>query len=136
MSGLAAACTPAGIAILRGSTSLPPTYEITQLLKAWSAGDEHAREKLTPLVYKRLHQAAQRYMAGERPGHTLHTTALVNEIYLRLVDCGKVSWQDREHFFAVSAQRMRRILIDFAVRTATKKEAVGSFTCHWIRLQQ
>jgi RNA polymerase sigma factor (TIGR02999 family) len=92
----------------------PSTHEVTQLLKAWSAGDEEALEKLTPLVYRQLHQIAQRYMAGERSGHMLQATALVNEAYLRLVDCGKVNWQDRVHFFAVSAQLMRRILVDFA----------------------
>ncbi len=93
---------------------IPSTHEVTRLLKAWSVGNEEALEKLTPLVYRQLHQIAQRYMAGERPGHTLQTTALVNEAYLRLVDCEKVNWQDRAHFFAVSAQLMRRILIDFA----------------------
>ena len=90
------------------------THEVTRLLKAWSVGDEEALEKLTPMVYRQLHQIARRYMAGERSGHTLQTTALVNEAYLRLVDCEKVNWQDRAHFFAVSAQLMRRILIDFA----------------------
>ena len=90
------------------------THEVTQLLKAWTTGDEQALEKLTPLVYQQLHRFAQRYMAGERSGHTLQTTALVNEVYLRLVDCGQVNWQDRAHFFAMSAQLMRRILIDFA----------------------
>lgn len=89
-------------------------HEVTQLLKAWSAGDEEALEKLTPLVYWQLHKIAKRYMAGERSGHPLQTTALVNEAYLRLVDCGRVNWHDRVHFFAVSAQLMRRILIDFA----------------------
>ena len=89
-------------------------HEVTRLLKAWSSGDEQALEKLTPLVYRQLHQVARRYMAGERSGHTLQTTALVNEVYLRLVDCGRVNWQDRAHFLAVSAQLMRRILIDFA----------------------
>lgn len=89
-------------------------HEITRLLKAWSGGDEQALKKLTPLVYRQLHQIAQRYMGGERSGHTLQTTALVNEVYLRLVDCGQVNWQDRAHFLAVSAQLMRRILIDFA----------------------
>jgi len=93
---------------------LPSSHEVTRLLKAWSGGDEEALEKLTPLVYRQLHKIAQRYMAGERSGHMLQTTALVNEAYLRLVDCGKVNWQDRAHFFAVSAQLMRRILIDFA----------------------
>src|SRR5271167_3551301 len=94
--------------------ALSSTHEVTQLLKAWTGGDEQALEKLTPLVYRQLHSVAQRCMAGQRPGHTLQTTALVNEVYLRLVDCAKVNWQDRAHFFAVSAQLMRRILIDFA----------------------
>ena len=94
--------------------ALPSTHEVTQLLKAWTTGDEQALEKLTPLVYQQLHRVAQRYMAGERSGHTLQTTALVNEVYLQLVDCGQINWQDRAHFFAVSAQLMRRILIDFA----------------------
>ena len=89
-------------------------HEVTRLLKAWGAGDDEALEKLTPLVYRQLHEIARRYMAGERVGHMLQTTALVNEAYLRLVDCGKVNWQDRAHFFAVSARLMRRILIDFA----------------------
>lgn len=94
--------------------SLPSTQEITRLLKAWTVGDEEALEKLTPLVYRQLHVIARRYMAGERSGHTLQTTALVNEAYLRLVNCKKVNWHDRAHFFAISAQLMRRILIDFA----------------------
>lgn len=89
-------------------------HEVTRLLKAWSGGDEQALEELTPLVYRQLHQIAQRYMRGERSGHTLQTTALVNEAYLRLVDCAQVNWQDRAHFFAISANLMRRILIDFA----------------------
>ncbi len=93
---------------------LHSSHEVTRLLKAWSGGDEEALQKLTPLVYKQLHQIAQRYMAGERSGHTLQTSALVNEAYLRLVDCGQVNWQDRAHFFAISANLMRRILIDFA----------------------
>jgi RNA polymerase sigma factor (TIGR02999 family) len=94
--------------------SVPATHEVTQLLKAWTAGDEEALDKITALVYEQLHQLAERYMAGERSGHPLQSTALVNEVYLRLVDCGQVNWQDRAHFFAVSAQLMRRILIDFA----------------------
>ncbi len=90
------------------------THEITQLLQAWGNGNEQALEKLTPLVYGELHQVAQRYMAREAPGHTLQTTALVNEVYLRLVDVREVSWQNRAHFFAVCAKLMRRILTDFA----------------------
>lgn len=93
---------------------LPSTHDVTLLLKAWSTGDEEALAKLTPLVYRQLREIARRYMAGERHGHPLQTTALVHEAYVRLVDCGKVNWQDRAHFFAVSAQLMRRILIDFA----------------------
>jgi RNA polymerase sigma factor (TIGR02999 family) len=93
---------------------LPASHEVTRLLKAWSGGDQEALDKLTPLVHQQLHHIARRYMAGERPGHTLQTTALVNEAYLRLVDCAQVNWQDRVHFFAVSANLMRRILIDFA----------------------
>src|SRR6202050_3363079 len=81
--------------------ALPSTQDVTQLLKAWTTGDEEALQKLTPLVYRQLHRVAQRYMAGERSGHTLQTTALVNEVYLRLIDCGQVNWQYREHFFAV-----------------------------------
>jgi RNA polymerase sigma-70 factor, ECF subfamily len=89
----------------------PP--EVTQLLQAWSRGDSSALEKLTPLVYKELHRLAHRYMGLENPGHTLQTTALVNEAYLRLVS-NKASWQNRAHFFAISAQLMRQILVDFA----------------------
>jgi RNA polymerase sigma factor (TIGR02999 family) len=92
----------------------PAAHEITQLLRAWSGGDSQALEKLTPLVYQELHSTAQRYMARERPNHTLQATALINEVYARLVDFGKITWQDRAHFFAVSARLMRRILTDFA----------------------
>jgi RNA polymerase sigma factor (TIGR02999 family) len=91
-----------------------PAHEVTRLLQAWSEGDEGALQKLMPLVYKELHRLARRYMAGERPGHTLQTSALVHEAYLRLVDVQKVNWQNRAHFFGVSAQLMRRILVDFA----------------------
>ena len=90
------------------------THDVTVLLQAWSRGDEEALQKLLPLVYRDLRQAARRYMAGERPGHLLQTTALVNETYLRLVDVQKVSWKNRAHFLAMCAQLMRRILTDFA----------------------
>ena len=96
---------------------LMPTHspkEITRLLVAWSDGDETALEELTPLVYEELHRLAHHYMSHERPGHTLQTSALVNEAYVRLVDWKNVRWQNRAHFFAVSAQFMRRILVDFA----------------------
>lgn len=89
-------------------------HEVTGLLQAWGRGDEEALPKLVPLVYQELRQAARRYMARERPGHLLQTTALVNETYLRLVGVQKVSWQNRAHFLAVCAQLMRRILTDFA----------------------
>jgi RNA polymerase sigma-70 factor (ECF subfamily) len=92
----------------------PLTHEITQLLRAWSSGDEAALHRLTPLVYEELHRIARRYMRREGRGHILQTTALVNEAYLRLVDWKNVEWQNRAHFFAVSAQIMRRILVDFA----------------------
>jgi RNA polymerase sigma factor (TIGR02999 family) len=92
----------------------PSAHEITQLLRAWSEGDSQALEKLTPLVYEELHRSARRYMGRERPDHTLQTTALINEVYMRLVDLAEVTWQDRAHFFAVCARLMRRILTDFA----------------------
>ncbi|MGC1475641.1 MAG: ECF-type sigma factor, partial [Terriglobales bacterium] len=92
----------------------PSSSEITELLHAWRGGDRLALERLTPLVYEELHRMAKHYMARERNGHTLQTTALVNEVYLRLVKVKEVEWQDRAHFFAVSAQMMRRILTDFA----------------------
>ena len=88
--------------------------EVTGLLRAWGQGDENALQTLMPLVYDQLHVTARRYMAGERAGHTLQTTALIHETYLRLVDIRRVEWQDRAHFLAVCAQLMRRILIDFA----------------------
>jgi RNA polymerase sigma-70 factor, ECF subfamily len=105
--------------------SLPSTHEVIQLLKAWTNGDEHALEKLTPLVYEQLHRVAQRCMAGERSGNTLQTTALINEVYLRLVNCGQINWQDRAHFLAVPAQLMRRILIDFARSRGYQKRGGG-----------
>ena len=94
--------------------SQPAPHEITGLLVAWSDGDESALDRLIPIVYEELRKLAHRYMSRERPGHTLQTTALVNEAYLRLVNWKEVQWQNRAHFFAVSAQMMRRILVDFA----------------------
>jgi RNA polymerase sigma-70 factor, ECF subfamily len=92
----------------------PSSQEITQLLLAWSDGDQAALERLTPLVYAELRRLAKGYMFGERPGHTLQTTALINEAYMRLIDWKNVRWQGRAHFFGVAAQVMRRILVDFA----------------------
>jgi RNA polymerase sigma-70 factor, ECF subfamily len=90
------------------------SHEITQLLVAWGAGEQDALQKLTPLVYAELHRLAQHYMAGERTGHTLQSTALVNEAYMHLIDSSHVRWQNRAHFFAISATLMRRILVDSA----------------------
>lgn len=95
-------------------TAPPPPQDVTQLLLAWSQGEQTALEKLVPLVYKELERLAHRYMRGERPDHTLQTTALVNEAYLRLIDSSKVHWQNRAHFLAISAQTMRRVLVDMA----------------------
>ena len=92
----------------------PRTHDVTGLLQAWSTGNEDALGKLVPLVYRQLHRAARRYMAGERSGHTLQATALINEVYLRLIDVRPTDWQSRAHFFALCAQLMRRILTDFA----------------------
>ena len=106
--------------------ALPPAHEITRLLRAWTAGDQGALENLAPLIYEELHRAAHRYMVGEETGHTLQTTALVNEVYLRLLDVRDASWHDRAHFFAVCAQLMRRILTDCArSRQALKRGGVA-----------
>jgi RNA polymerase sigma-70 factor (ECF subfamily) len=92
----------------------PGSSEITELLLAWGKGDAQALEKLMPLVYDELHRLAHRYMNRERAGHTLQTTGLVNEAYIKLIDMNRVEWQNRTHFFAISARLMRRILVDFA----------------------
>jgi RNA polymerase sigma factor (TIGR02999 family) len=92
----------------------PSVQDITQLLQAWGGGDQHALEKLMPLVYNELRQAARRYMAHQPTDHTLQATALVNEVYLRLVDFHEISWENRAHFFAVCSKLMRQILTDFA----------------------
>jgi RNA polymerase sigma factor (TIGR02999 family) len=95
--------------------------EVSTLLEAWSDGDQTALEKLTPIVYNELHRLARGYMRLERPGHSLQTTALVNEAYTRLVDYKRMQWQNRAHFFAVSAQLMRRILVEHARRHNLKR---------------
>ena len=89
-------------------------HEVTRLLLDWSDGNQHALERLLPLVDRELHRIAHHYMRKEKPGHALQTTALVNEAYLRLVDQKNVQWKNRAHFFALSAQLMRRILVDLA----------------------
>jgi RNA polymerase sigma-70 factor, ECF subfamily len=96
---------------------------VTTLLRAWSNGEAGALDQLTPLVYVELRRLAHRQTAHERAGHSLQTTALVNEAYLRLVDCNRMRWVDRAHFFAVSAQLMRRILVDTARRHNQKRGA-------------
>jgi RNA polymerase sigma-70 factor, ECF subfamily len=102
-------------------TGEPAGGDVSQLLRAWSDGDQGALERLTPIVYKELHRLARHYMKGERPGHMLQTTALVNEAYMRLVDYKRMQWQNRAHFFAVSAQLMRRILVEHARRQNLKR---------------
>jgi RNA polymerase sigma factor (TIGR02999 family) len=96
---------------------------VSRLLRAWSDGNRSALDALTPIVYEELRRLARRYMRGERAGHSLQTTALVNEAYLRLVDYKRMQWQNRAHFFAVSAQLMRRILVEHARRHNLKRGA-------------
>jgi RNA polymerase sigma factor (TIGR02999 family) len=88
--------------------------ELTIMLRAWSNGDQAALEKLTPMVYQELYKLARGRMAGERPGHVLQASALINEAYIRLIDYQNVQWKDRAHFFGVAAELMRRILVDIA----------------------
>src|SRR6266705_1216275 len=99
----------------------PSPHEVTQLLVAWGNGDEAARDQLMPLVYDELHRLAHQYMNRERPGHTLQTSALVNEAFVRLVDQRDVHWQNRAHFFGIAAQMMRRILVDHARKRHNQK---------------
>jgi RNA polymerase sigma factor (TIGR02999 family) len=99
----------------------PAGGEISTLLRAWSDGDQGALDRLTPIVYEELRRLARRYMKRERPGHSLQTSALVNEAYIRLVDYERMQWQNRAHFFAVSSQLMRRILVEHARRRNLKR---------------
>lgn len=109
-------------------TTPPPaaTEEITQLLLAWGQGDQAALERLLPLVYEEMRQIAHHHMRRQRPDHTLQTTALVNEAYLRLVDAQRVQWQNRVHFFALAAQAMRHILVDLARARGNQKRGGGA----------
>src|SRR5215831_2663877 len=102
-----------------------PGHEITNLLQEWREGDQSALEKLTPQVYRELHRAAKGCMRGEREGHSMQTTALINELYLRLTDLKGISWQNRAHFFAVCARQMRRILTDQARARQSHKRGRG-----------
>jgi RNA polymerase sigma factor (TIGR02999 family) len=106
--------------------TMPPPQDVSRLLIAWSNGDEAAIELLMPLVYEELRRLAHRHLGRERAGHTLQTTALVHEAYLRLVDQRDVRWQNRAHFFAVAAQMMRRILVDYARSRRFAKRGGGA----------
>jgi RNA polymerase sigma factor (TIGR02999 family) len=104
----------------------PLSHNITHLLKEWSNGDEQALDQLTPLVYEELRHQAARYLQRERIGHTLQTTALVNEAYLRLIDARDLDWKNRAHFFAIAANLMRRVLVDYARRRDAHKRGGSS----------
>ena len=106
--------------------ALAASSEVTSLLKAWSDGDQAALDRLAAKVYQELHRMARRYMRNERAGNTLQTTALVNEVYVRLVDVKNVDWQHRAQFFAISAQMMRRILVDAARARGSDKRGGGA----------
>ncbi|MBL8172895.1 MAG: sigma-70 family RNA polymerase sigma factor [Acidobacteria bacterium] len=113
--------------MLQPTTPSPAaTEEITQLLLAWGQGDQAALEQLLPLVYEEMRQIAHHHMRRQRPDHTLQTTALVNEAYLRLVDAQRVQWQNRVHFFALAAQAMRHILVDLARARGNQKRGGGA----------
>jgi RNA polymerase sigma-70 factor (ECF subfamily) len=103
----------------------PPSHEITALLQAWNRGDEQALEKLTPLIYKELHRAARRCLARGRRSQTLQTTALINELYLKVIDMNRVSWQNRAHFFAICARQMRWIVTDLYRAKRYQKRGAG-----------
>ena len=105
---------------------LPRSAEVTELLKAWSSGEQTALDRLAALVYGELHRMARHYMRNERTANTLQTTALVNEVYLRLVDVQNVDWQQRGQFFAITAQMMRRILVDAARARGSHKRGGGA----------
>lgn len=105
------------------NSAIPP--DVTQLLTAWTNGDQAARDQLMSVVYEELHRLARRYMRRESPGHTLQTSALVNEAFLRLVGQRNVHWQNRAHFFGIAAQMMRRILVDHARTRSSGKRAGG-----------
>lgn len=104
----------------------PSSQDVTALLHAWSAGDKEALDRLTEVVYRDLHRAAHRYMAKERESHTLQTTGLIHEVYIELVDVGRVNWQNRAHFLALCSRLMRRILVDWARDRGYKKRGGGA----------
>jgi len=105
----------------------PSSHEITQLLLAWHDGDSEALDQLVPLVEVELRRLARTYMSRERASHTLQTTALINEAYVRLIDARNVRWQSRAHFYGIAAQVMRRILVEFARKRNYQKRGGGSY---------
>lgn len=107
---------------------------VTELLVAWSDGDQSAFEKLVPIAERELHRIAHRYLSREQAGHTLQTTALVNEAYIRLVDQTRTQWQNRAHFFAIAARIMRRILLNHARNRAADKRGGGAQQIHFDEL--
>src|SRR5687767_5863466 len=108
-------------------SAMNPRNSVTQLLHDWRAGQSDALERLTPLVYDELRRLAERYMKGERAGHTLQATAIVHEAYVRLIDM-QIPWEDRAHFFTVAARLMRRILVDHAKTRRAEKRGVADVT--------
>ena len=104
----------------------PSPQQVTQLLVAWGGGDQAARDELMPLVYEELRRLAHKYISRERPGHTLQTSALLNEAYLRLVDQKNIHWQDRAHFFGIAARLMRQVLVDYARKRRYAKRGGGA----------
>ena len=111
----------------RPSSMLEPSHEITRLLVAWSDGDQVALNKLVPMVEAELRRLARTYMSRERTDHTLQTTALINEAYVRLIDASTVRWQNRAHFFGIAARVMRRVLVDCARQRNYRKRGGGNF---------
>jgi RNA polymerase sigma-70 factor, ECF subfamily len=111
----------------------PSPKQVSQLLVAWGEGDQGARDELMPLVYEELHRLAHQYMSRERPGHTLQTSALLNEAYLRLVDQKETHWRNRAHFFGIAAQMMRRILVDYA---RSRRYAKRGGSAHQVSLDE
>jgi len=111
---------------MKSFMNAPSPQEVTQLLAHWSQGDDNALAELTPLVYEELRRLAHHFMEGQRPDHTLQTTALVNEAYLRLADQTNPSWQNRAHFFAVAARAMRQILVNYAESHRSQKRGGGA----------
>jgi RNA polymerase sigma-70 factor (ECF subfamily) len=126
MNGARESVDPRGAGQIPAATRPVDQHEVTQLLADWSQGDRAALDKLTPLVYEELQRLAHRYMEGQRPNHTLQTTALVNEAYLRLADQRRPSFTNRSHFLAVAAKAMRQILVDHAKASQRQKRGGGA----------